>query len=211
MRRVFAHRVARRAVGLLLVIVLLSGIWASLDAGRALVVSRDVEAPDAIIMLASHEWERLPAAAELARRFPSSVVLLTIPVTVTRYNCHLCAERPAWLQREGVAAGRIVELAPNARANTYGEALAVRAYAASHPIRRLMVVTSPYHCRRALHVFEHVLSGIGIEVGVRPASAYSSADPDRWWRHPYDRWYVTYEWAAILEYRVRYGVPSTGA
>jgi uncharacterized SAM-binding protein YcdF (DUF218 family) len=178
-----------------------------LGAGSALVVSKDIGAPDAIVMLASHEWERLPAAAELAREYPSSRVLLTTPIVVTRLNCHLCSERPAWLKHEGIAAGRIVQLPPNPISTTYGEALAVRAYAAAHPIYKLTVVTSPYHCRRALHVFEHVLGGTGVAVGVIPASAYSIAEPKRWWRHPYDRWYVTYEWAANAEYRVRYGVP----
>ena len=205
MRRAFFLR-ARRASLLLLVILLSVAIWASLDAGRALVVSRNIGAPDAIVILASHEWERLPAAAELARRYPSSVVLLTVPVQVTTFNCHLCSERPEWLQHEGVPAQRIVQLAPNPISTTYGEALAVRAYEAAHPFRKLMVVTSPYHSRRSLHVFQHVMSGSGVEVGVLPASAYSIADPARWWRHPYDRWYVTYEWAANIEYRFKYGI-----
>ena len=184
--------------------------WASLDAGKKLVVAKDIGPPDAIVMLASHEWERLPAAAALAREYPSSVVLLTTPIVVTRFNCHLCSERPAWLQHEGVPQDRIVQLAPNPISTTYGEALAVRAYAATHPFKKLVVVTSPYHCRRALHVFEHVLSGSGVVVGVLPASSFSSADPSHWWRHPYDRWYVTYEWAANVEYRFKYGIPIRG-
>jgi uncharacterized SAM-binding protein YcdF (DUF218 family) len=215
MRRWFGRRrdtrdggaARRRAAVLLLAVFLIIAIWASLDAGRALVVSLDIGAPDAIVMLASHEWERLPAAAALARRYPSSVVLLTMPIEVTRFNCHLCTERPAWLQHEGIAQDRIIQLAPNPVSTTYGEALAVRAYAAAHPFQRLVVVTSPYHCRRALHVFEHVMQGSGVEVGVQPASAYSIADPVRWWRHPYDRWYVTYEWAANVEYRFKYRIP----
>jgi uncharacterized SAM-binding protein YcdF (DUF218 family) len=198
---------SRRAAVLLGAIVLIVAFWALLHAGGALVVSRDIGAPDAIVMLASHEWERLPAAAELARRYPASVVLLTVPVTVTRLNCHLCSERGQWLEHEGVPADRIVQLAPSPMSTTYGEALAVRGYAAAHPIHKLTVVTSPYHCRRSLHVFEHVLEGSRIDVGVLPASSYSIADPARWWRHPYDRWYVTYEWAANAEYRIRYGVP----
>jgi uncharacterized SAM-binding protein YcdF (DUF218 family) len=197
----------KRAALFLFVLLIAVAVWGLLDAGRVLVVAKDIGPPDAIVMLASHEWERLPAAAELARAYPSSVVLLTMPVQITRFNCHLCTERPAWLQHEGVPQDRIVQLAPNPISTTYGEALAVRAYAATHPFHRLVVVTSPYHCRRALHVFEHVMGGSGVNVGVLPASAYSIADPARWWRHPYDRWYVTYEWAANVEYRFKYGVP----
>ena len=210
MNLIFQRRSTRAAAVLLLVALVAVVLWGLRDAGRPLVVSRDIGAPDAIVMLASHEWERLPAAAEVARRFPSSAVLLTIPVQVTKFNCHLCSERPSWLNREGVAAERIVQLAPNPSSNTYGEALAVRDYATRHSLHKLVVVTSPYHTRRALHVFEHVLGGLGVEVGVVPASAYSIADPAGWWRHPYDRWYVAYEWAALIEYRFKYGVSSTG-
>src|SRR5205814_6032977 len=103
MRRWFGRLRGRlRATRFIFLIVLIVAVWTLLDAGRALVVARDIGAPDAIVMLASHEWERLPAAAELARRYPSSVVLLTIPIAVTRFNCHLCSERPEWLQHEGV-------------------------------------------------------------------------------------------------------------
>ena len=35
-------------------------------AGRLLVLSQAVDAPDVIVSLASHEWERLPAAAAAA-------------------------------------------------------------------------------------------------------------------------------------------------
>ena len=207
MSRRLSSRRSKRAALLFLALFLLGAIWASLDAGKTLVVAKDIGPPDAIVMLASHEWERLPAAAELAREYPSSVVLLTMPIVVTRFNCHLCSERPAWLQHEGIRQDRIVQLPPNPISTTYGEALAVRAYAATHPFHRLVVVTSPYHCRRALHVFEHVMEGSGVTVGVLPASQHSIADPARWWRHPYDRWYVTYEWAANVEYRFKYGIP----
>jgi uncharacterized SAM-binding protein YcdF (DUF218 family) len=212
MNRIFRRwrRSTRAAVVVLLLFLGALLLWGLRYAGRPLVVSKDIGPPDAIVMLASHEWERLPAAAEVARRFPSSVVLLTLPVKVTKFNCHLCSERPSWLNREGVAAERIVQLAPNPSSNTYGEALAVREYASGHPLHKVVVVTSPYHTRRALRVFEHVLGSVGVEVGMVPASAYSAAEPDGWWRHPYDRWYVTYEWAALIEYRFKYGVSPGG-
>ena len=199
----------RRLLWLVSLVVVMASLWAASHAGTALVVSCDVTPPDAIVTLASHEWERLPSTAAVARQFPSSIVLLTVPQTVTKWNCHQCAERPKLLQAAGIAAERIVELAGDPAANTYGEALATRRYATTTPIRRLMVVTSPYHSRRALNVFRHVFTGMAVEVGVLPASASSVANPSRWWWHGYDRAYVPYEWAALLQYRVEYGVPLT--
>ena len=172
-------------------------------------VSRDVVgAPDAIVVLASHEWERLPAAAKLAHAFPASLVLLTVPREVSPWNCHLCSERAAWLQNAGIAAERIVEL-PDRVSNTRDEAIATRQFAGTRPIGAVVVVTSPYHTRRALHVFEEAMRGAEVAVGVMPATASSPADPAGWWWHPYDRWYVTYEWSALLYYRIRFGVPTT--
>ena len=202
-----AVRRRRIVLGLLAALVAAAGLGS--HAGDALIERRPLAAPDAIVILASHEWERLPAAAAIARHNPSSLVLLTLPRVVTAFNCHRCAERPAWLRQEGVAADHIVQL-PWTTSNTYDEALAVSQFALRHPIRRLLIVTSPYHTRRALHVFETVLAGRGIAIGIEPASALSPADPDRWWWHPYDRWYVTHEWLGTLYYRLRYHVPIAG-
>ena len=70
-----------------------------------------------------------------------------------------------------------------------------------------MIVTTPYHTRRALAVFRSVFDGSGVEIGMAPASE-SPARPGRWWTTPYDRWYVAYEWAAIVYYAVKYRVLS---
>lgn len=173
-------------------------------AGSALVVRYDIPDPDAFIALGSHEWERLPAVAGLAGRAPDALVLLTEPVRPTTANCHLCPDRTAWLQALGVAADRIVVL-PRRVQNTRDEAAAVAEYRLVRPIHRLVVVTSPYHARRALAAFASVL-GSSVLVGVHPALEQSPATPGRWWRAPYDRAYVPYEWAALAWYALRYGV-----
>lgn len=174
-----------------------------MHAGTALIVERHVGQPDAIIMLASHEWERLPAAAALARRHRHAVVLLTVPIVVTEYNCHLCGERVEWLAQEGVDPGRVRVL--RGAMTTHGEAMAALRQARLEPFDRLVVVTSPYHTRRALATFSKVFENTGIAIGVTPASP-AQGRPRRWWLDPYDRHYVRYEWAALLTYRMKYGV-----
>jgi uncharacterized SAM-binding protein YcdF (DUF218 family) len=188
------------------VLASIASVWACFNAGTGLVVSRDVGEPEAIVMLASHEFERLPAAVALAHQYPASRILLTVPQEPTRWNCHMCAERAALMESMGIARARIVEL-PNRARNTYGEALTTRAYLADHPMRRLVVVTSPYHTRRALSTFSHVLKDTGVQLGVLPSTAWSPASPEQWWHHEYDRDYVVYEWAGLLYYRIKYGVP----
>ena len=174
-------------------------------AGEALVVSVTAHPPDATLTLASHEWERLPAAAEFAKRFPGSLVLLTLPAAVTEHSCHDCGNRTARLVADGIAANRI-RMIPAGRQGTYGEAAATRLYIRMHGIRRLLVVTSPYHTRRTLAVFQSVLADEQVAVGVAPASAFSPARPAYWWRARYDRAYVAYEWTALAYYGVKHGV-----
>jgi uncharacterized SAM-binding protein YcdF (DUF218 family) len=199
-----------RLAGAVLLAVLAAGValWPRL--GTALVVSREVAYPDVIVSLASHEWERLPQAARLARGHPDAVVLLTTPREVTPFNCHDCANRLDRLRHFGVPAERVRHVSLDAP-GTWGEANAALGFARDHGVARVLVVTSPYHTRRALAVFRRVFEGSGIEVGVVPARRESPARPARWLLAPYDRAYVAYEWAAIVYYAWEYGVPLGGA
>jgi hypothetical protein len=182
-----------------------AALFLGAHAGTALVVSRPLSDPDAIVTLASHEWERLPAATDIATKNPHALLLLTLPQMPNEYNCYDCGGRIGRLERAGVAKDRIRVL-PLTSGGTHGEAIAVRDFARRSPIKRLMIVTSPYHTRRSLALFRNILAGTGTVIGITPASAKSRARPDQWWRTPYDRWYVRYEWAAIPYYFVRYGV-----
>jgi len=175
-------------------------------AGAALGVSEPGPAPDAIVSLASHEWERLPAAVAKARAYPDALVVLTVPRVITPYNCHDSVHRPERLIAAGVSAPRIRQV-PIADGGTYGEALAMKSFMRDSNLHHLLVVTSPYHSRRSLSTFRRVFAGTEVTIGVAPASATSPARPESWWAEPYDRAYVRYEWAAIVYYQLRHGVP----
>jgi uncharacterized SAM-binding protein YcdF (DUF218 family) len=172
-------------------------------AGPALVRNVPLANPEAIVMLASHEWERLPSTAAAARQVPQARVILTVPVTPTYWNCFRCTERAEWLSREGVDPTHIVEL--TGVRNTWDEARAVAAYVRAERITRALIVTSPYHTRRALAAFRKATAGSGVDIGVVP-TGLSNATPGDWWWYDVDREYVAYEWTAIAWYAVRYGV-----
>jgi uncharacterized SAM-binding protein YcdF (DUF218 family) len=186
------------------VAILAASLWPLRHAGTALVTVRDIAQPDAIVSLASHEWERLPEAAALARRAPQARILLTEPMSVNEFNCHDCANRINRLVAAGIDRGRI-EVLPRRVYRTLDEAEAVRQWALTERPRSVVVVTSPYHTARALACFRSVLSETGIAVGVHPASG-SPARPGRWWARKYDRWYVVYEWRARVFYLMRFGI-----
>lgn len=197
-------RVRLLAIRLGLPLITLALVW-TYFAGRLLVLSKALDAPDAIVSLASHEWERLPTAAAAAARHGGAAVLLTQPITVSVHNCHDCAHRRERLASAGVDPSRVSILQLTGE-GTRAEAEACRLYARSRPIKRLLIVTSPFHARRSLAVFEHVFAGSGVEIGVEPATGHSEADPAYWWISPYGRWYVAYEWAAVLYYGLHYGI-----
>lgn len=179
-------------------------VWPAAHAGSALVVSHPIDAPDAILVLASHEWERIPAAARLARHYPGALILLTAPRLMTARNCHLCGQRQQWLEHEGVAAERILIL-PRLTMNTFDEAQAAREFLADDSPKRLLVVTTGYHTRRAWATFKGAFAGTAVTIGIVPATP-SQGRPERWWATPYDRHYVRYEWAALLKYRLKYDI-----
>ncbi len=161
-------------------------------------------------MLASHEWERIPAAVKLARAYPDATVLLTVPAVVTELNCQRCLERPELFTGEGIAPERI-HVIPERVRNTHDEALATLHYWQRSPFNQLAVVTSPYHARRSLATFRHVFQRQSVQIGIYPASEESKARPNRWWVRWDDVRYVMYEWAAVAYYRVKFGVPMMGA
>jgi uncharacterized SAM-binding protein YcdF (DUF218 family) len=196
----------RRTTAIALFMVVLIGLlaWFTPRAGSLLIVREPLADPDAIVSLASHEWERLPEAIELARAYPRSLLILTQPDAVTEFNCHDCSHRVELLVRNGIRADRIKVL-PIANPGTHGEAVACRTFVEMEHITRVLIVTSPYHTRRSLAVFRTVFAGTAVQLGIAPASR-SPARPNQWWASPYDRWYVRYEWAATAFYAVRYGV-----
>jgi uncharacterized SAM-binding protein YcdF (DUF218 family) len=124
---------------------------------------------------------------------------------VTMTNCYRCAERVDWLVRAGVPRRRIVVLAPRVR-NTHDEAAATFSYAATRGIHSVLVVTSPYHGRRALATFRTAFRGSPVRVGIETAMRESNAQPRVWWMRATDRAYVAYESAALVWYAARYGV-----
>ena len=175
--------------------VLLAALLIAIPFGSWLVVAREIADPDALLVLASHEHERLPHAARLARRWPGARVLLTQPVTPTPYNCQDCGNRPRTLVAAGVEPARLVVLDRHTR-TSFDELAVAGAWARRTGRTRVLVVTSPYHSRRILVLAP--AAAPGVQIGVSPAPvAGGLAWP--WWSRRYDRRYVMYEWAALID------------
>jgi len=88
--------------------------------------------------------------------------------------------------------------------NTAQEAQTLHALATQHGWRRIIVVTSPYHTRRAGFAIRRELNGTGIDVEMR-ASRYEPMHPGRWWANREDVRQVLDESAKLVAYEFGLG------
>jgi len=128
--------------------------WA---AAELLIVRADLPAADAIVIFSgsSTYLERADWAAKLYREGRAPLIVLTNDGLISGwdrreernpYFYELASRR---LQQQGVPADRI-QLADGRALGTYEESVLIRDHAASHSLKKLLVVTSGYHSRRAL-------------------------------------------------------------
>lgn len=161
---------------------------------------------DAIVVLAGR-FERSMYAAELYRSGYAPVIVLSDAVADPgaqrlqalgiRLPDALEIHRKV-LQAKGVPADKI-ELLGAPALSTADEAIAIAARFGQSG-RRLMVVTSPYHIRRARLIIGRALEGRGVTLAV--CATPHEPFPDEWWRSQDAAREVLLEWAKIVFYLV---------
>ena len=148
-------------------------------AGNFWVVDEKPQASDAIVILGDDDYgaDRAARAAELFKAGLAPEVLasgrfLRPYASIAELERHDLADR-------GVSAGSIILLAHHAQ-NTREEALAIGQFVFSHGWKRIIVVTSNYHSRRARYICERAFpAGTSLRVIAARDSQY---DPDHWWQ-----------------------------
>lgn len=99
----------------------------------------------------------------------------------------------------GVPADSITVLPGDAR-STLDEAVIVRQYLGANPeIDTIVLVSSPYHLRRASMIFDRAFEDAGLPVftGTSGSGAYTDFDATRWWRTKEDIQHVLTEMVKI--------------
>ena len=68
--------------------------------------------------------------------------------------------------------------------NTFSDATLVAHYCSKHGVDSILVITDPYHSRRALIIFEAEFEGTGVEVSVVNSEDYvGKLSPyEKWWQ-----------------------------
>ena len=91
--------------------------------------------------------------------------------------------------------------------STYSETVRLKEWIAANQgsIRSVIVVSDPYHMRRARWTYRHVL-GDGIEVQMAPVPFELSPYERRWWADEESRLFVRNEYLKLAYYYARYGL-----
>jgi len=148
-------------------------------AGNFWVVDESPQASDAIVILSDDDYEAVRAsrAADLYRA--SWAPRIVASGRTLRPYISIAELMQRDLTDRGVPATAVVRV-PNRARNTLDEAGAVSEFLSAHGWKKIIVVTSNYHTRRARFIYEHVLApGTELRMLAAPDPAY---DPNSWWR-----------------------------
>lgn len=167
-------------VAAIIALVLARGLWLPLIGGF-LIVADPLQPADAVVVLSGGERERVVYAAGLfnegyADWFVATNMKHDLPGVRVLYG-ELVRQEAIW---QGVPQERIL-IAPGILETTYEEALAVRELAQEQGWSSLLLVTSPYHTRRAQIAFRDAFRDTGIAVIVRPVNGHWYR-ADSWWK-----------------------------
>jgi uncharacterized SAM-binding protein YcdF (DUF218 family) len=186
--------------------------WFLYYGGRYLQHEDPLQKSDAIFVLAGTRLERPFEAADLYKEGYAPLIVLSpgrpeageavLRERGIRFPSEVELERDALIQM-GIPAAAI----PTTNGyvdNTAQEANLLRSMVTAHHWRRVIIVTSKYHTRRAAFAFKRGLEGTGAEVVMR-ATRYDTADPARWWRSRADFRFASTEWQKLVAYRLGLG------
>lgn len=194
---------ARRRARVLLGLAVLAAavVWVVREpvlqgAGDFLVVEDPIQPADAAIAVSGNGRERVETAAALVRQGAARWLILSggppgLPgsaVELVRYA------------REAGADPEIV-LADDGATSTVGNAERSAAVMEARGLRSAILVTSPYHMRRAILIFRSVFGPRGLSVRAFPARQ-AFFDPHRWWTRRQDRALVVREYLKLAAFLV---------
>ena len=179
----------RRLVAPLAAVILLAGAYAFNELGSFLAREDPLEKADAIFVLAGTAMTRQLEGADLflagyaprivLTREPSDPAFDVIAKKGLVFPTAADRARDVYLAL-GIPLDAVV-VPDRLHRSTAAEAITLRELARMYQWRRVIVVTSKYHLRRAGFAFRRELDGTGVEVMMR-GSRYDRAVPERWWR-----------------------------
>ncbi len=197
----------RRQFWIAVALVLLLGTAGFLRLGLLFYQQDPLVAVDAVIPLAGSEMDRQLEAADLYKAGLTHFIVLTrghreqAVDLLEEQGIHV--PDPTEIARDAFVAFGIprdaIIIPPIPHDNTAHEAQTLTRLARERGWRRILVVTSRFHTRRAGFAFRRAMQGTGIEISVR-STRYDSSDPAHWWRSRENIRWVLSEGPKFLAY-----------
>jgi len=161
--------------GIALVIII--AVWAAYNAPSWLVVEDDVQNADIAVVLGGGGGSRLRKGISL---YDTGVVKQLLLVDKrkgawTYIQDHLCPDCRTDGKDVVILDGSV---------NTISDATLVAKYCKKHGIDSILVITDPYHSRRALIIFNAEFEGTAVEVSVVNSEDYVGklSPHEKWWQ-----------------------------
>lgn len=199
----------RRAVFILLLLLVVLGFFAGRNAGHWLVREDALGPADVIVVLSGGLPYRALGAADIYKSGYAPEVWVSYPVgpqqELSRLGIHFVGEEEysrEILVREGVP-GNSVKILPSQLINTEEEVEEIVREMQAQGKHTVIVVTSPEHTRRVRALWNAL-------VGQEPKAIVRGAptdpfDADHWWRNTPDSLAVTREFLGLMN--VWFGLP----
>ena len=166
-----------RVLRFTLIFILSFLLLLSLTSGNFLVVN-DPQPADVIIVLAGETNWRPARALQLLSQSYAPRMLLDVPTNAIIYNQNTLNIARQYVQT--LPRKDSISICPIAGLSTKEEARDVKQCLQGTRVRRVLVVTSDYHTRRARSTFQHELRGYQISI----AAAFDSQEYGvPWWNH----------------------------
>ena len=203
----------RRALLIAAVVIAAGTAWSVYHLGAFLYDEQPLQRADAIFVFAGTRMERALEAADLYKQGYAELVVLTEELSDGAIEelagRGIMVPTDAEVARDvmirlGMPPDAIV-IAPGVHNSTGQEAQTLRSLARVRGWRRVIVVTSKFHTRRAGLAARREVGGMGVEVIAR-GSRYDSADAAHWWRTRSDVRWVLLETEKLIAYWLRLGV-----
>jgi uncharacterized SAM-binding protein YcdF (DUF218 family) len=191
----------RKFIVLAVVLLAILGLYIShpliLDQmAKFLVVQDKLEKADVILVLAGDgNGERVREGVQLYRQDYAKYMLMSGGPLAWKLTS------AQWMRKQAVESGipeKYILLQEKSR-STIDDAEFSLPIVKEHHFRSVILVTSPYHTRRAARVFRKIFSKEGIAVIVHPVEN-SEFNPDRWWTRHEDVGVVVWEYVAFVLY-----------
>lgn len=167
--------------------------------GHFFIVSDPIEKSDAIIVLdGDYPWdERLLHAIQLWQKGYAPVIILSAKMA----GWQSYDDFPSWrhaMKLKIIPMDKLL-VATHGAESTKGETEHLLRFVQGHGFRKVIIVTSNYHSRRAGKVFKKEWDDSGIAISVSPA--YSSRfHPEKWWTKREDSKIFFYELSKTIWY-----------